>query len=116
MAEFCESEIEELYLTAGRHQNVRRFQIAMNDAFCVRGLKGRRNLQGECESFRWRNGKIFLLFGRNNRTAIDKLHHDVIRANVINLADIGMVECGNRSGFASEALAELGGGKLDCNR
>jgi len=26
----CESEIEELYLTRGCHQDVRRFQIAMN--------------------------------------------------------------------------------------
>ena len=55
---FRESEIEELYLTPGGHQDVRRFQIAMNDAFCVSDLQSRSHLQGEFKSFHWGMGRF----------------------------------------------------------
>ena len=88
----------------------------MNDALCVRGLESSCDLQGECKSFRWQNGQIFMLFSGDDRTAVDKLHHDVVRADVINLADVGMVERGNRSRFAFKTLGELCGRNLDCNQ
>src|ERR1039457_5096401 len=88
----------------------------MNDAFCVCGLKGGRDLQGECKSFGWRNRRFFMLFGRDDRKAVDKLHHNIIRADVINLADVRMVERGNCFRFASKALGELRGGDLDRNQ
>src|ERR1019366_7029537 len=88
----------------------------MNDAFCVRGLEGSRDLQGERKGFeRWQR-KIFMRFCRYDLTAVDKLHHDVVRADVINLADVGMVERGNCFRFASKTLGELRGGELDCNQ
>src|ERR1017187_4462246 len=88
----------------------------MNDALCVRGLESSCDLQGECKSFRWRNGQIFMLFSRDDRIAVNKLHHDVVRADVINLADVGMVERGNRSRFAFKTLGELCSRDLDCNQ
>src|ERR1035441_2154663 len=88
----------------------------MNDALCVRGLESSCDLQGECKSFRWRNGQIFMLFSRDDRIAVNKLHHDVVRADVINLADVGMFSRGNRSRFAFKTLGELCSRDLDCNQ
>lgn len=45
-----------------------------------------------------------MLIHRNNRTSVDKLHDDVMRADVIDLADIGMVERCNRLRFAFKTL------------
>ncbi len=87
----------------------------MNDALCVRGFESSCDLQGEGNSSRWRHGPIFM-FSRDDRTAVNKLHHDVVRADVINLADVGMVQRRNRSRFAFKTLGELCSTDLDCNQ
>jgi hypothetical protein len=41
------------------------------------------------------------------RRPFDQLHHKVIRAHVVQRADIRMIQGRDRAGFAIEALGEL---------
>ena len=41
------------------------------------------------------------------------LHHQVVRSNVVKLANVRMVEGGYGAGFALETLGELGFGNFD---
>ena len=45
--------------------------------------------------------------GPVDRLAFDVLHHQVVRADVVELADVGMIQGGDGAGFALEAFAEL---------
>src|SRR5579864_2462415 len=47
------------------------------------------------------------------RSPLDKLHDQVVRADVVNLANIRMIQCGDGFGFTLEALRELRGGDFD---
>ena len=47
------------------------------------------------------------------RSSFDELHHQIIRTDVVKLADIGMVQGRYRPGLMSEALGELFLGNLD---
>jgi len=47
------------------------------------------------------------LFTVDDRPPVDVLHDQKIRADIVNLADIGMIECRDGFGFTLEALAEL---------
>ena len=56
-------------------------------------------------------------FGRRERaerwSAFDVLHNEVIRADIVERADIGVVEGGDGAGFAQEAVGKLVGAELD---
>src|ERR1700681_4939298 len=41
------------------------------------------------------------------------LHHQIVRPNIVQMADVGVVQRGNRMGFAGKALGELRGGNFD---
>ena len=45
--------------------------------------------------------------------ALDVLHHQIIRTDIINLADVGIIQRSDSLGFALESFAELGLGNLD---
>jgi|SRR5579864_4561549 len=47
------------------------------------------------------------------RSPLDKLHDQIVRADVVNLANAGMFQRCNCLGFALEALTELQLGNLD---
>ncbi len=47
------------------------------------------------------------------RWTLDELHHEIIRADIVERADIGVIQCGDGAGFPFEALAELRGRNLD---
>jgi hypothetical protein len=46
-------------------------------------------------------------FFRNEVLALDVLHDQVIRSDVVEVADIGVAERGDGAGFGGEALGEL---------
>ena len=46
---FGQPEIQNLSVTALRHENVRRFDVAVNDALAVRRVQRVRNLDAEIE-------------------------------------------------------------------
>src|SRR5580658_4365275 len=39
--------------------------------------------------------------------AFHQLHHQVVRADIVEMADVGMIQRGNRTGLALETLAEF---------
>jgi len=47
------------------------------------------------------------------RRALDVLHHQIVEADVVQRADVRMIQRGDGAGFPLEALAELLGADLD---
>jgi hypothetical protein len=97
-----QSEVQNLYRAVGLDLDVAGLQIAMCDALLVRGFERVTYLRCDSQSFIKRHRP----FGR---LALDKLHHQIIRADVVNLADVGMIQRGDRFGFTLETLRELRG-------
>lgn len=102
---FRESEIQQLYNPARGREDVRWFEVAMNDPLTVCGLERGSNLPRELQRLIRRKG--LRLFTVDDRPPVDVLHDQKIRTDVVNLADVGMIECGDGFGFTLEALAEL---------
>src|SRR5689334_22399389 len=72
----------------------------MNDALLMRGFERFGDLPGVVHRRLQRNrpGEIF---------AFDELHHQVVRADVVQRADVGMIQRSDRPGLAFEALRKL---------
>ena len=51
--------------------------------------------------------------GLANRSAVDELHNKIVLADVVKLADVGMIQSGDGSGLALRSLAESFGGRFD---
>jgi hypothetical protein len=106
-----QAEIEHFDRAVGLDLDVARLQIPVNDAFVMRGFKRVRDLACDGESFIERDGAFGNAAGK--RGAFDQLHDEVIRADVVKLADVGMVQRGDGAGFTIEALGESLFGNLD---
>ncbi len=83
---------------AGGHQNIAGFQIAMENPLGMRGFQSSGDLQSRSHGVGFGHGP---LEGR----AFDILEHQIIRADVVNLADVRMVERRDGSGFLLETRA-----------
>src|ERR1700692_3891455 len=94
---FRESEIQQLYNPARGREDVRWFEVAMNDPLAVCGLERGRNLPRELQRLIRRKG--LRLFTVDDRPPVDVLHDQKIRADVVNLADVGMIERGDGFGL-----------------
>jgi hypothetical protein len=108
---FRESEIKQLDDPVLGDEDVRRLEVAMDDAFEVRRLERGRDLRSQPQRFGGRERARIL--GGNDRRAVDVLHHQVARADIVNLANVGMVESRDGLGFSLEPFAELRSGYLD---
>ena len=101
-----ESEVEELHAKTGE-ENVRRFQIAMNEAAAVQRVERGQDGQRDANRFRERNGAAPEPFGE--RLAVEQLHDEKRRsvgvADVEELADVRMRQTGRGARFAHEAFA-----------
>src|SRR5207248_398988 len=51
----------------------------------------------------------------SKRGSIDQLENKVVRADIVNLADIGMIQRGDGANLALEPVAEALGRYLDCH-
>ena len=96
---FGESEVEELDALFS-DEDVGGFQVAVGDAIAVRGVEGFEDLAGVLDSF-FDGQRSF------EGDALDVLHDEVIGADVVELADVGVIEGGDGAGFAIEAFGEL---------
>jgi hypothetical protein len=85
----------------------------MDDPLLVRGLQRFRHLLRYVQRFLQRNGSGGDSVGKSR--ALDVFHDEVIRPDIMESANVRMVERSDGSRFALEALAELLGGDLDCN-
>jgi hypothetical protein len=99
-------EVEQLGVTATGHENIRRLDVAMDDIAAVRGVERIDNLHGEVEQFlvRQRLAANPVL----QRLALEQFHHDerlaVVLADLVNHADVGMIQRRRGARFAREAL------------
>ncbi len=94
---FCESEIQQLYNTFRGHQDVRWFEIAMNYPLDVSGFERGSDLPGEAQN-RGRRKRLRLFRG-DNRCSANILHDQIVRTDIVNLADIGMAHANGRKDF-----------------
>src|SRR5882672_11227306 len=100
-----QSEVEQLG-TGRAYQNVRGFEVSMDNAVCMGCFKGRRDLQ--------RYGHR--LVGRDwspERCAIDVLHDQIIRTDIIKMTDVGVIQSRDGARFALEPFGEFLAGDLD---
>ena len=78
----------------------------MRDALLVRGVESIANLRGVLQRLIERQRSL-------ERRALDVLHHQVIRPDIVERADVGMIQRRDSARFALESFAELGLGNLD---
>ena len=103
------TEIKDLGVAALGDKNIRRLDVAMNDALCMRGVERIGDFDGQCENlvyFQRTAGDAML-----QRHAIEKFHGNegfaVLVVNFVDRADIGMIQRGGRLGFALKAAKGL---------
>ena len=104
-----QAEIENLGVAALGYEDVGGFDVAVHDAFGVRGIECVGDLDGE--------GKQSVQLERScadqvfERLAVEKLHGDeglaVLFADVVNGANVGVVQCGCGLGLALKAGERL---------
>ena len=110
-AQLGEPEIQNLYRSFGRDLHVSRLQVAMHDSLLVRGFERIGDLPRDIDRFVERNGTLSDSVGQ--RRPFHQFHHQVIRPDVVEMADIVMVERRDGSRFLAEAIAELFGSDFD---
>ena len=106
-----QAEVEHLGVTAFGEKDVCGLDIAMSDALGVRFLQGVGNLDRVLERLVERDGAG--LQPIRERLALQVLHDEVRDAvlftDVIERANVGMIELGDRARLALEPLAEIAG-------
>ena len=80
----------------------------MHDALFVRGFERIGDLA--CDGQRLLDRNRAPLDALGQRFALHQFHDEVVRADIVQRADIGMIQRGDRAGFALEAVAESLGG------
>ena len=110
MRQFGQSEIQDLGLAALGDENVGGLDIAMDDAFGVRGVERIGDLYAEIENFVDRaSGPVAMRCLQ--RLAFKQLHGDeglaFVLVDLVNGADVGMIQGGGRARFTLEALERL---------
>jgi hypothetical protein len=96
-------------MSRGRNENVRRFDVPMDDPFGVGGIEPVGDLDGQVEDFisaqRLSPDAMF------ERVALQELHGDeappFVLVDVIDGADVGMVQGRSRLGFTLESLQRV---------
>ena len=78
----------------------------MRDALFVRVVERRANLRRVLQRLIERHRSI-------ERSTLDVLHHQVIRPDIVQGTNMGMIERGHGAGLALETLTELGLGDFD---
>ncbi len=102
---FGEAEVHQLRAALGQH-DVPRLQVTMNDAAAVRDGQRFGYGDSDLENFVQRHRAFAQAFRQS--FAFEKLHHQVIgailRSDVVEMADVGMVQRRNGAAFALHAL------------
>ena len=106
MGHFSQSEVEDFDRAVGKNLDVPRLQVAVDDSFFVRRFKRVRDLPRDA------NGLVLwerplpdpLIQCRTD----EQLHDYIVRADVIELADVGVIQSRDGAGLALEPFAEAG--------
>ena len=104
-----EAEIENFGVAAIGDEKIGGLDVAMDDAFGMRGVEGVGDFDAEIEQrfhIEGASGNAVL-----ERHAIEKFHDDegasLVLADFVDGADIGMIEGGSSAGFAAETFESL---------
>ena len=98
---FRQAEVQNLDDAFRRELDVGRLQVAVDDVLFVCGLDAIDQLPDDGE-------RIIEVERPAQVLTVDILHDQIVRPNVVQMADVGVVERGNRTGLAGKAFAELG--------
>jgi hypothetical protein len=104
-----EAEIKNLGVAAFGHKNVRGFDVAMDDAFGVGGVKSIGHFDCHVQNALQlhRASDNFVL----QRHAIKVFHGDerigIVLTDIVNCADAGMIQCGSSLRFALKSRQSL---------
>ena len=106
---FGESEIEDLGVAAFGDEEIRGLDVAMNDSFGMSSIEGVSDFDADIEqTFEFHRPIADAVLQGN---ALEKFHGDegfvVVVADVVNGADVRMVQCGCGLGFALKAREDL---------
>src|SRR5215469_11226050 len=83
----------------------------MDNAFLMRCFECIGDLLCDSNGLILRNWSFLEAFSQSR--PIKQFHHEIVGADVIELADAGMVERGDGACFALESLSKAGAGNLD---
>ncbi len=107
-----QTEVQHFDYAFGGEFYIGGLEIAMNDALLVRGFKRAGDLFGDLQPLLQRNRA--LPDSLRQRWTLDQLHHQVIRPDVVQVADVGVIQQrGDGVDFARETIAEALSGNLD---
>jgi len=85
-------KIEQLHRAFRGHHDVGRFQIAVHDALAVCGIESCGDLNRQPNGFLGR-------MGASNGCALDVLQYQVVRTDVVDLTDVGMIQRSDGAGL-----------------
>jgi len=103
-ADFRQPEIQHLHTVARQH-DVLRLDVAMGHAGAMGAVEGIGDLCGEFE--RLIEGKRALLDAGGQCLALDQLHHHVAGPDIVERADVRMIQRGHGAGFPFETGAQI---------
>ncbi len=95
-----ETEIEDLHHALRGDLDIRGLQVPMDDTFFVRSLERQCDLIGDPEG-------LIKSQRTPQRFAVHQFHHQIVRAHIVEVTDVRVVEGRDREGFPLEALVEL---------
>ena len=105
-----EAKVQHLDAVADQHQ-IAGLQIPVDDPLVVGGHERIGDLRAERDGVG--DGKPAALEPRGQRFTVDQLHHQEIGPDVVQRADMRVVERGDRAGLPFEAAGEVRRGHLD---
>ncbi|MGD0670312.1 MAG: hypothetical protein ABSB23_22490 [Bryobacteraceae bacterium] len=106
-----QAEIQNLNRAVGLDLDVAGFEVAVNYVLDVRRLEGVSDLARDRQRFfEWYRASCNAVCEGGT---FHQLQHEIVGADVVQRANVGMVQGRNRTGFALEALTETLGGDLD---
>ena len=113
-AQLREAEVEQLGAALRQH-DVRGLQIAMRDPRAVRLVERVGDLDRDLQRLVERQRTVRSCEARRERLALEILHHEIARAlvfaDVMDRADVRMIQRRNRACFAFEPRAQVGIGR-----
>jgi hypothetical protein len=85
-----QAEIQHLHRTIRFELDVRGLQVTMDDALLVRGLERVGDLVGDRQRLVERHRTVVDAVGE--RRPLDQLHHEIVGADVVDVADVRMIQ------------------------
>ncbi len=107
---FSEAEVENFRGAAMDQENIGGLDVAVDDSFGVSGIEAVGDLNAEIQKFA--DGELFFADASLQGLAFEQFHGDeraaLEFADIVDGADVGMIERGGGAGLAAETFDSLG--------